>query len=125
MEAKDEQVEGILTNVAPLYRDTTIMSENPRLTHATLKVLACIMAGRQSEMSGSQVAVSTGLASGSLYPILLRLERAGWLKSRWEKIDPKQAGRPRRRLYTMTAVGAAQTRTAVSEIMPQDMSWAR
>jgi PadR family transcriptional regulator PadR len=101
------------------------MSENPRLTHATLKVLACLLAERD-EMSGSQVAVATGLASGSLYPILLRLERAGWLKSRWEKIDPKLEGRPRRRLYTMTAVGAAQTRAAVSEIIPQqDLAWAR
>jgi PadR family transcriptional regulator, regulatory protein PadR len=101
------------------------MTENPRLTHATLKVLACMMARHHSEVSGSQVAVVTGLASGSLYPILLRLERAGWLKSRWEKIDPKQAGRPRRRLYKITAVGAAQTRAAVSEILPQDdLLWA-
>ena len=101
------------------------MSENPRLTHATLKVLACMMARGQSEISGSEVAVVTKLASGSLYPILLRLERAGWLKSRWEKIDPKQSGRPRRRLYKITATGAAEMRAAVSEIMPQgDLSWA-
>jgi DNA-binding PadR family transcriptional regulator len=76
-------------------------------------------------MSGSQVAAETGLASGSLYPILLRLERVGLLRSRWEKIDPSKEGRPRRRLYQMTAAGAAQTRTALSELMPQGALWSR
>jgi PadR family transcriptional regulator, regulatory protein PadR len=102
------------------------MAEHIRLTHATLKVLCSIMASRGAEMSGSQVAVETGLASGSLYPILLRLERAGFLKSRWESIDPSKEGRPRRRLYKMTATGAACTRAAMSDLMPQgQMSWAR
>ena len=40
------------------------------------------------------------------YPILFRLERAGWLESRWEDGDPKALGRPRRRLYQVTALGA-------------------
>jgi PadR family transcriptional regulator, regulatory protein PadR len=98
------------------------MSE-PRLTHATLKVLSCIITSRR-EISGAEIARDTALASGSLYPILLRLERAGWLKSRWEKIDPQEAGRPRRRLYTITAVGAANTRSAMAEIVPMgDLSW--
>jgi PadR family transcriptional regulator len=101
------------------------MAENIRLTHATLKVLSAIMAAGRSEMSGSQVAVETGLASGSLYPILLRLERVGLLRSRWEKIDPSKEGRPRRRLYQMTAAGAAQTRGALSELMPQGALWSR
>jgi DNA-binding PadR family transcriptional regulator len=101
------------------------MADNIRLTHATLKVLSSIMAARGAEMSGSQVAVETGLASGSLYPILLRLERGGLLKSRWEKINPSEEGRPRRRLYKMTAAGAALTRSALSELMPQDVVWAR
>ncbi len=77
-------------------------------------------------MSGSQVAADTGLASGSLYPILLRMERAGLLKSRWETIDPSKEGRPRRRLYKMTAAGATQTRAAMAELMPQGRaSWAQ
>ena len=45
------------------------------------------------------------LASGTLYPILLRLESAGWLASRWESVDPSEAGRPRRRLYRITPGG--------------------
>jgi DNA-binding PadR family transcriptional regulator len=45
-------------------------------------------------------------AHGTLYKALDRMERAGLLQSRWE--DPDTAmdeGRPRRRLYRITAVG--------------------
>jgi PadR family transcriptional regulator, regulatory protein PadR len=100
------------------------MADNIRLTHATLKVLSSIMAAGRAEMSGSQIAVETGLASGSLYPILLRLERCGFLKSRWEKINPSEEGRPRRRLYKMTTAGAALTRSSLSELLPQGVAWA-
>jgi PadR family transcriptional regulator, regulatory protein PadR len=53
------------------------------------------------------------LGSGTLYPLLQRLENAGWLKSEWEEVDPSEAGRPRRRLYKLT--GHGQTR-AVREL---------
>jgi len=46
-------------------------------------------------------------AHGTLYKALDRMERAGLLESRWE--DPTIAaaeGRPRRRLYRVTGVGA-------------------
>jgi PadR family transcriptional regulator, regulatory protein PadR len=95
-----------------------------RLTHATLKVLSCIGSSR-SPLSGADVAAATGLASGSLYPILLRLERARWLDSRWEQVDPREAGRPRRRLYTMTALGVKRTKAAMAEISPNGgLAWA-
>ena len=45
-------------------------------------------------------------AYGTLYKALERLERAGYLESRWE--DPHAAaegGRPRRRFYRVTLVG--------------------
>ena len=48
------------------------------------------------------------LSPGTLYPILLRLESAGWFVSRWEAIDPVSAGRPRRRLYRLTPSGLAR-----------------
>ena len=47
-------------------------------------------------------------AYGTLYKALDRLERAGYLESRWE--DPvyaAEASRPRRRLYRVTAAGEA------------------
>ena len=59
----------------------------------------------EKELSGAEVHQRCGLASGTLYPILLRLEAAGWFVSRWESIDPSIAGRPRRRLYRLTPTG--------------------
>ncbi|HLL67053.1 MAG TPA: helix-turn-helix transcriptional regulator [Micromonosporaceae bacterium] len=44
----------------------------------------------------------TGLASGSLYPILARLRAAGCVTACWEEIDPVAAGRPARRYYRLT-----------------------
>jgi DNA-binding PadR family transcriptional regulator len=101
------------------------MTQEPRLTHPTLKVLNAVLSARDREVSGADVAESTSLASGTLYPILLRLEKAGWLTSRWEKINPHLEGRPRRRLYRVTVIGAAKARAAIVEIFPEGkISWA-
>lgn len=54
---------------------------------------------------GYEVLQATGLRPGSLYPILVRLEEDGWVRSRWEDTDPSAAGRPRRRYYRLTAAG--------------------
>jgi PadR family transcriptional regulator PadR len=56
----------------------------------------------------------TGLASGSLYPMLARLEQAGWLTRGKENIDPHTEGRPPRLHYTITgdAVTAARLQLA-------------
>jgi DNA-binding PadR family transcriptional regulator len=71
----------------------------------TLRVLKAFLGSPGSELSGADVHKDSGVASGTLYPILLRLEAAGWFVSRWESIDPVSAGRPRRRLYRLTPSG--------------------
>ena len=95
------------------------MKNEPRLTHPTLKVLNAMMSARSRELSGADVAETTRLASGTLYPILIRLEKAGWLNSHWEDVDPQKEGRPRRRLYRVTPTGAAKARAAMIEILPK------
>lgn len=58
-------------------------------------------------------------AHGTLYKALARMEHAGLLESRWE--DPDVAvteGRPRRRLYRVTPVGAAALTRARAEAGP-------
>jgi PadR family transcriptional regulator PadR len=99
----------------------------PRLTIPTLKVLNAVMAAKGQEVSGAQVARMTGLSSGTLYPILLRLERAGWLVSRWEDISPQEEGRPRRRLYLITGKGQAHANAAMRDLsaVSGDLAWAR
>jgi PadR family transcriptional regulator, regulatory protein PadR len=79
-----------------------------RISLQTLRVLDAFLENPADELAGADVHKCSGLASGTLYPILLRLESAGWFTSRWESIDPSSAGRPRRRLYRLTARGLAQ-----------------
>jgi PadR family transcriptional regulator, regulatory protein PadR len=73
----------------------------------TLRVLEAFLEDPTRELSGADIQKRSALASGTLYPILLRLESARWFVSRWEAVDPVRAGRPRRRLYRMTPGGLA------------------
>lgn len=92
--------------------------EAPRITGPTLKVLGQFMSRPIDAISGSEITRATGLASGTLYPILFRLERLGWLESEWEEVAPSEVKRPRRRLYRMTATGESSARAAFKELMP-------
>ena len=76
-----------------------------RMSLQTLKVLEAFLENPAGAQSGAEVHQRCGIASGTLYPILLRLEAAGWFVSRWESIDPAIAGRPRKRLYRLTSTG--------------------
>lgn len=76
-----------------------------RMSLQTLKVLEAFLEDPTAQLSGADVHQRSGIASGTLYPILLRLEAAGWFTSQWESIDPSSAGRPRRRLYRLTSTG--------------------
>jgi PadR family transcriptional regulator, regulatory protein PadR len=102
------------------------MGDEPRITGPTLKVLAALLSSPRDELSGAEIGRASKLASGTLYPILLRLEGAGWLQSRWEREDPSELGRPRRRFYRVTALGAKKARAAVKDLQPAfgRLSWA-
>lgn len=43
----------------------------------------------------------TGLASGTVYPILHRMETAGWVSGKRD-VDASEPGRPARRTYELT-----------------------
>jgi DNA-binding PadR family transcriptional regulator len=74
-----------------------------RMTQITALVLRAVATGHQY---GFDVMEACGLPSGTAYPALRRLERAGVLKSRWESASQARAeGRPRRRTYEMTPSG--------------------
>ena len=79
-----------------------------RMSLQTMRTLEAFLENPTDELSGSDVQKRSGLASGTLYPILLRLESAGWFVSRWEAVDPASVGRPRRRLYRLTPSGLAR-----------------
>src|SRR5260370_9322866 len=94
-------------------------TESPRITGPTLKVLAEFMRNCNQEIAGAEIARATGLASGTLYPILLRVEAAKWLSSHWEEVDPSEVKRPRRRIYSITGLGQRSARAAFHEIAPE------
>lgn len=84
--------------------------QNIRITTQLLKVLSAFTSDPSLELSGADIARMTGLQSGTLYPILMRLEQAKWLQSAWEAGNLHELGRPRRRLYTITALGMKSAR---------------
>jgi DNA-binding PadR family transcriptional regulator len=95
------------------------MVEEPRMTASVLKVVSALLAGGAAERYGMQLMRETGLASGTLYPILVRLERAGWVVAQWEDVDPAAAGRPSRRYYRLTPDGIEVARREVALMRQQ------
>ena len=74
-----------------------------RMTQITALVLRAIASGHQY---GFDVMEACGLPSGTVYPALRRLEKAGLLRSGWEDTEEAHAaGRPRRRTYRLTTPG--------------------
>lgn len=88
----------------------------PRMTMATRVVLGTLLSDVEAEWFGSQIGRIAGLPSGTVHPILARLEGLGWVESRWEDIDPSTEGRPARRYYRLTRSGAAQARQALDAV---------
>src|SRR5215212_7021542 len=105
------------------------MSErSPRMTLPTQLVLRALLEDPGAERYGLEIGDAAGLPSGTIHPILARLERLGWVESRWAEIDQSQAGRPARRYYRLTTDGvelardglarAYRPRTRVSRPLP-------
>jgi PadR family transcriptional regulator, regulatory protein PadR len=89
------------------------------MTHPTRLVLQALSLNPLTPRYGLDISKQTGLASGTIYPLLLRLEKAGWLASAWEEhVDPSEVGRPRRRHYWLTAEGIAVAQDVPTKPLP-------
>lgn len=86
----------------------------PRMTGPTRAVLGALLETVDHPRYGLEIGSAAGLPSGTVHPILARLEGLGWLESTWEDVDPAAAGRPRRRYYRLTAIGAGEARAALA-----------
>jgi PadR family transcriptional regulator, regulatory protein PadR len=74
-----------------------------RTTYSTALVLEALSRGYHY---GFDIMDATNLQSGTVYPILRRLEREGFVTSRWEAEGIAQTeARPPRRYYDLTADG--------------------
>jgi PadR family transcriptional regulator len=82
-----------------------------RMTHTTALVLLALSRGSHH---GFDIVDATGLHSGTVYPILRRMEREGLVRSKWEAVKAtRESGRPPRRNYAMTRAGDAAVREAL------------
>jgi PadR family transcriptional regulator PadR len=74
-----------------------------KLSHTAAMILKAIDAGH---VYGFSVMEVTGLASGTVYPAMRRLERDGLIRSRWENQSIAEAEqRPLRKYYALTRSG--------------------
>jgi DNA-binding PadR family transcriptional regulator len=90
------------------------MTVELRMTIPTQRVLAALLDEPDRERYGLEIGAAAELRSGTVHPILARLEGVGWLTSRWEDIDPQLEGRPARRYYRLTADGVPAARAALA-----------
>ena len=95
------------------------------MTIPTQLVLHALLSDPAKELYGVEIGAAAGLPSGTVHPILARLETVGWLTSRWEDIDPR-AGRPSaRRYYQLTPNGLALARAALARAHTTRPAWLR
>src|SRR5256885_754860 len=92
------------------------MAGHARFSTQTSSVLAALAADPTAWLHGYLLAKQTGLRSGTLYPILIRLADQRLIEARWE--DEQPAGRPRRHLYRLTTEGLAAARTVLTDAAP-------
>ena len=85
------------------------------MTTQTLAVISAMLSDPDEDWYGLELCKVANLQPGTIYPILDRLLRAGWLARDWEDVDPHVAGRPRRRLYRLTPKGAPAARQALDD----------
>ncbi|MEV6302976.1 helix-turn-helix transcriptional regulator [Actinoplanes sp. NPDC051861] len=91
------------------------MSEMPRLTPQLVAVLLVLLESPATPRWGRDIARVIGLKTGTLHPILARLEQSGLVESCWEAPDAVDRGRPRRRYYRFVPGGVQVARRAVAE----------
>lgn len=91
------------------------MTQPVRMTLQTLKVLRVLLVHPAEDNFGLRIAQRCDLPTGSVYPILARLEAAGWLASKWENINESVEGRRARREYSLTSDGRKRALEAIAE----------
>lgn len=109
-------VGGKLAGLEPQLYLSRVMSmvRDREFSAQTLAVVGALCARPRGWHHGYDVAQATGLKSGTLYPILIRLADRGLLEACWE--DDQPAGRPRRHLYRLTSEGLARAKQELASV---------
>ena len=88
------------------------MARDRGFSAQALAVLAALAGQPSAWRHGYDLAAETGLKSGTLYPILVRLADRDLVDACWEEGQP--AGRPRRHLYRLSSEGLAAAKAALA-----------
>ena len=81
-----------------------------KLTAPLERVLRVLVADPAAPHYGYDLMKVARLPSGTLYPMLARLQQEGLVDSQWEDQRPDAGGRPPRKYYRLTAEGARVAR---------------
>jgi DNA-binding PadR family transcriptional regulator len=82
------------------------------MSRQTVLVLESLLAEPAAWIHGYDISRQTGLKSGTLYPILIRLAANSLLETRWEQPEP---GRPPRHMYRLTPNGTRRARSLLAK----------
>ena len=93
------------------------MSRKPNSSPQTLRVLLLLLEEPTAWHYGYEISQRTGLKSGTLYPILIRLAEQDWLETRWA--EPEREGRPARHTYRLTAEGSRAAAATVASVQKE------
>ena len=85
------------------------MARKPNSSPQTQVLLAALSRKPCTWRYGYDLSKDTGLSSGTLYPLLIRLSDQGLLESQW--LEPERPGKPPRHAYRLTSNGLALART--------------
>ena len=88
------------------------MSRNRRPSRQMLILMAALSARTQRWRHGYDLMKETGLSSGTLYPLLMRMADKGLIEAEWR--EPERPGRPPRHVYRLTAAGIALAQESAS-----------
>jgi PadR family transcriptional regulator, regulatory protein PadR len=98
----------------------------PRALSQPALAVVSVLAAADDWRHGYDLMAQAGVKSGTLYPLLMRLEAQGLLQARW--VDAPQPGRPPRHVYRLTPAGRdwlaslaeplAALRTAATPLRP-------
>ncbi len=102
------------------------MARKPNSSPQTHQLLIVMLRRPRTWQYGYGLSKDTGLTSGTLYPLLMRLSDCGLLESRWQ--EPERPGRPPRHGYRLTSEGLAFARTIAAaekaSLIPQTIAGA-
>jgi len=84
------------------------MPRKPNNSRQTRALLAALLERSREWRHGYDLSKETGLRSGTLYPLLMRLSEQGLLEQRWQ--EPERPGLPPRHVYRLTGAGLALAR---------------